>query len=143
MPSSLITQVQPYVNATSAIASKTGDWIQIGEGLTVICFEFVFALGAGNVTGSIAIQHTALLNGTPAGGTVVMLPLGSLHGSAVQATLASAPNPSTQVTLTAMITGQLEINLGLVPPGQIRSIYTFSSGAGASPNTLTQYVTGR
>lgn len=146
MPSSLVTQSQPYVNATSAIASKTGDWIQIGEGLSVICFEFVFDVGAGNVTGAVRIDHTAQLNGTPASATILNLPLGSLHTGtswSTLATLAGAPNPSPQVTLTAMITGRFEIMLGQVPPGQIRSVYNFTSGTGASPNTLTQYVTGR
>lgn len=133
---------QPYMNALGALATRTGDWIPIGDGLSVIMFEYVFDVGAGNVTATVSVQHTAQLNGTPTSGSVINLPLGSLHTSLSQATLASAPNPSVAVTLTATITGRFAIILGQVPAGQIRSIYTFGSGTGASPNTITCYASG-
>lgn len=134
---------QPYFNAVSAITSKTGDWINVGQGLEVVSFEFEWSMGAGTVTGSITIQHTSQLSGAmPTNGSVIGLPLGSLHTSLLTATLDSAPNPSQQVTLTALTTGRLSIVLGKVPAGNIRAIYTRNSGSGASPNTLSAWVTG-
>lgn len=134
---------QPYFNAVSAITSKTGDWISCGDGLDVISFEFEWSMGVGTVTGNIAIQHTSQLNGTmPSNGSVILLPLGSLHTNMATATLDLAPNPSTQVTLTALTTGRLSIVLGQIPAGNIRAIYTRSSGSGASPNTLSVWCTG-
>lgn len=141
-PVSISPQGQPYINAVSALASKTGDWIYASDGLDGICFEWVFALGAGNVTGTIVVEHTAQLTGTPpTNGSRIMLPLGSLHTSMTQVTLAAAPSPSPEVTLTAVVTGRLEINLGRIPAGVIRCNYVFASGSGASPNTATCYQT--
>ena len=144
MPGFVLTsQGQPYMNAVSSLASKTGDWISVGDGLEVVTFDYEFAMGAGNITGTITVEHVAQLSGSlPSTGTRVLLPLGSLHTNLTQATLASAPNPSLAVTLTAVVTGRLALHLGKVPAGHIRSLFNFTSGAGASPNTLTCYATG-
>lgn len=132
----LVSQGQPYFSATS-LATKLGDWIAIGEGLHSICWEFDFQLGGGNVTGALRVEHTAQLNGTlPANGSRIGLPLGSLHTTLTQAVLALAPNPSQEVTLTAVVSGRLALILGAVPAGNIRCSYIFASGAGASPNLV-------
>jgi hypothetical protein len=131
---------QPYINAANAIGTQTGAWIPIGSVVEALAFEFVFSIGAGNVTGAVTIQYSAQMNGAISGaGTQLLLPNGSLHTSLTQATLASAPNPSTQVTLTALVAGRFSVILSKVPPGQVRAIYTYTSGTGASPNQLTVY----
>jgi hypothetical protein len=139
-------QGQPYMNAVTSLVTKLGDWIPIGDGLAEVCFQYIFALGAGNVTGSILVEHTANMSETvltTGTGTRVLLPLGSMHTTLTTATLDLVPNPSLLVTLTAVTTGKLSIMLSDIPPGQIRSTFSFASGTGASPNTITCYVTGR
>lgn len=127
---------QPYFSATSLV-TKNGDWIACGDGLNNICFEFDFQLGAGNITGAIRIEHTAQLNGTmPTNGSRILLPLGCLHTTLTQATLALAPNPSLEVALTAVVSGRLAIILSQIPAGNIRANFIFSSGTGASPNLV-------
>jgi hypothetical protein len=134
-----IADSQPYMNALGALATRNGAWLAVGGGLSRIEFEFDFALGAGTVTGAISVEHTAQLNGAmPTNGTRIVLPVGSLHTTLTTAALNTA---GTQVTLTALTTGRLAVMLGSVPPGNIRCIYTFTSGAGAAPNTVTCWAT--
>lgn len=147
MPSFVLSsQGQPYMNAVSAVADTTGAWLSVGDGLDVVTFEFVVDVGAGNVTGVAYVEHTAQMTGTlptTAGtATRVLLPLGSLHTTLSTAALASAPNPSVGVTLTALVTGRFAIHLGQVPAGNIRAVFDFASGTGASPNTVTCYASG-
>lgn len=147
MPSFVLaSQGQPYMNAVSAVADKTGDWLSVGDGLDVVSFEFVMDVGAGNVTGTVYVEHTAQMTGTlptTAGtATRIALPLGSLHTTMTTVTLASAPNPSTGLTLTAAVTGRFAIHLGQVPAGNIRCVFDWASGTGASPNTVTCYASG-
>lgn len=138
-----LTDGQPYINALGSLATRTGNWLTFGDGLDTLAFDWEFALGAGNVTGSINVQYAAQLNGTmPSTGTRILLPLGSLHTTLTSASLASAPNPSDSVTLTAVTTGRLLITLAALPAGNYRCVYVFGSGTGASPNTVTCYATG-
>ena len=144
MPSFVLaSQGQPYMSAVSAVADKTGDWLSVGDGLEVVTFEFVLDVGAGNITGVVYVEHTAQLSGTmPSVGTRVALPLGSLHTTMSTVALASAPNPSVAATLTAAVTGRFALHLGKIPAGNIRAIFDWASGTGASPNTLTCYASG-
>ena len=134
---------QPYMDAVSALQSEAGNWLSIGDGLDSLAFEFDLALGGGNVTGAVQVEYTAQLNGTmPAVGTRFLLSASALHTTLTTAALSLAPDPSLEVTLTAVTTGRFAIVLGPVPAGNIRCNYVYTSGDGAAPNSVTCWAIG-
>jgi hypothetical protein len=137
---------QPYFNAVSAIADSTGSPI-VCDGLKVATFTFVLAVGAGTTTGVIYFEVAAIAS-TPASTdwSRVLIPAGGLHtnvSGVALSTPVSATMGSTTVALTAVTSGSFTVTVSDLPVGQLRCVWDWASGTGASPNTLTAYAQGR